>query len=463
MKKIFYISILALVLGACSTLEQEPTTSVSTSTAITSVEDLSYAVNGAYYIATSGGQMSPAAEMAVYADVIGPDSDVKNGSGQYCQKLHERSVTAKDSYDTYYYLYKAIANVNKALEAAEAIEDPAKAPLIAELYGMRALFHFQLATFYAPIPTSGSNNKLGIVLSTEVYDISERKARASLDETYDQIVKDFTTCINDPSVKTGVNDGHINKWAALALRARAYLYWGKNAEALADAKNVIDNSPYTLYTTENYVKSWSVQDGCDEMIMQYIQNDEYNAQRYNPGYYTHPDGYTEYLVTTEFFNFMQENKNDIRSKMVAFRETENGKGVNGYYPMKYVGKAGSSVPLYANNIKVCRLSEMYLIAAEAAFKTSGATAAVGFLNTLRKNRIIGYTDATTTDIDDIINERRKELFAEGHVAFDYWRNGKTFKCGPATYEPANNKNVLPIPQDEIDVCGSDLLQQNPGY
>lgn len=79
------------------------------------------------------------------------------------------------------------------------------------------------------------------------------------------------------------------------------------------------------------------------------------------------------------------------------------------------------------------------------------------------DRITGYTPATTTDMDYIINERRKELFAEGHVAFDYWRNGKTFKCGPATFGPTDNKNVLPIPQDEIDVCGSDVLQQNPGY
>jgi len=463
MKKLLYISIAAVALAACSTLNQEPSTAVSTSTAITSVDDLAYAVNGAYYIATYGDAMSPAAEMAVYADVIGPDSDVKNGSGQYCQKFHERGITAKDSYAAYYYLYKGIANVNKALEAAEALDDDAKAPYIAELYGMRGLFHFLLATYYAPIPTSGSSNKLGIVLSTKVYDITYKAGRATLDETYQQIVDDFTKCINDPAVVTDVYDGHVNKWAALALRARAYLYWGKNAEALADAKNVIDKSPYTLYTIANYVASWSTQNGASEMLMQFIQDDNYNAQRYNPGYYTHPDGYSEYLVTDDFFIFMKGNLNDVRSNMVAYRPTENGKGVSGNYPMKYPGKTGASVPLYNNNIKVCRLSEMYLIAAEAALKTSGAAAALPYLNTLRQNRIDGYANATTTSIDDIINERRKELFAEGQIAFDYWRNGKSFNCGPATYAATNDLNVLPIPQDEIDICGSDLLKQNPGY
>ncbi len=448
-----------LALNACDTLNQEPSTSVSTSTAITSVDDLAYAVNGAYYRATYGDQMSLASELAIYADELGPDSDVNKGSGQYAQKIHERSITSLDSYNPYYYIYKAIANVNKAIEAGEAMDDPDAAPYIAELYGMRGLFHFHLATLYAPIPTSGSSNKLGIVLSTEVYDLDHVAPRASLEETYAQIVKDLTTCI-DSGLNKERNDGHVNYWAALAIRARVNLYWGKYADALKDAKAVIESSPYKLFTIENYQAAWSIDDA-DEMILEYVQDDNYNAQRYNPGYYTHPDGYTEYLVTDDFYNFMQANPNDIRSKMVALRKTETGKGVDGYYPMKYPGKTGSSVPLYNNNIKVVRLSEMYLIAAEASLKTSGAAAAVPYLNTLRKNRITGYNDATTTDIDDILNERRKELFAEGQIAFDFWRNGKTIKSGIGTYGPTDNHNVLPIPKDEIDICG-EVLQQNPG-
>ena len=461
MKKIFYSILAVAAFCACQGLDQEPSTSVSTSTAIQSVEDLAFAVNGAYYRATYGDQLTMASELAIYADELGPDSNVEKGSGQLAERIHNRTVTSNDSFNAYAFLYRALANINKALEVAQTLEDQeAAAPYIAEMYGMRGLFHFHLATFFAPIPTSGSSNKLGIVLSTEVYPLDHKAPRASLDETYQQIVDDLTTCINSGFNKD-VYDGHVNYWAALALRARAYLYWGKNDLALADARTVINQSPYKLLTPENYVASWAV-DNADETIMEYIQNDDWNAQRYNPGYYTHPDGYTEYLVTEAFYNFMQQNPNDIRSKMVAWRVTENGKGTNGYYPMKYPGKTGSSVPLYANSIKVIRLAEVYLIAAEAAFKTGGAAAAVPYLNTLRKNRITGYTDATTTDIDDIISERRKELFAEGQIAFDYWRNGKTIVSGAFTCPPTDNRNVLPIPKEELDVCG-DILQQNPGY
>lgn len=462
MKKIISFTIIAAtLLWACQPLDQEPSTSLSAETAIQTVEDLSYAVNGAYYNATIGDQFTLASELAIYADELGPDSFVDKGSGQYAQKIHERSITPLDSWNAYGYLYRAIANINKAIDKAQVIEDQeGAAPYLAELVGMRGLFHFHLATFFAPIPTSGSSNKMGIVLSTEVYPLDYKGARATLDETYQQIIADLTTYINSGYNK-GVMNGHLNHWAALAIRARAYLYWGKYSEALADAKNVIENSPYKLYTRDNYTKVWETDSG-DEIILQYAQDDDYNAQRYAPGYYTHPDGYTEYLVPDEFVQFMQSNPDDIRSQMVAYRTTVSGKGNNGWYPMKYPGKKDSNVPQYSHSIKVVRLSEMYLIAAEAALKTSGAAAAVPYLNTLRKNRIENYTDAETTDIDDILNERRKELFSEGQIAFDFWRNGKDVVSGPVTYKPDDYRNVLPIPKDELDICG-DVLVQNPGY
>lgn len=464
MKKIIYILTIGVAaLWSCSALDQEPATSVSTTTAITSVADVEYAVNGAYYLATGSDQMTLFGELSIYADELGPDSEVLQGSGQYAQKIHERSITSVDSYNPYYYLYKAIANINKTIEVAKTFEEQEEvAPYIAELYGLRGLLHFHLATLYAPIPTSGSSNTMGIVLSTEVYGLDYIGERSSLDETYQQIVNDFTAAMNSGITKE-VTDGHVNYWAALALRARAYLYWGKYAEALADAKAVISGSPYTLYTIDNYTSQWS-SDNPSEMIMEYVTTDTENAQRYAPGYYTSPDGYNEYGVPEAFIEFLNENPNDVRSKMAGWREPTSGSGTAGYYPLKYPGKTGAATPTYNNNIKVCRLSEMYLIAAEAALKTvtdNGATAA-GFLNTLRKNRITGYQDVTTTDIDDILNERRKELFAEGQIAFDLWRNGKTISTGARTFEPGNTYNVLPIPKDEIDVSAG-KLKQNPGY
>ena len=63
-----------IMAAACEALDQAPSTSVTTDTAITSVEDLANAVNGAYYVATYGTTLTVASEMSIYADLVGPDS-----------------------------------------------------------------------------------------------------------------------------------------------------------------------------------------------------------------------------------------------------------------------------------------------------------------------------------------------------------------------------------------------------
>lgn len=462
MKKSIYMLACLIMAAACEALDQAPSTSVTTDTAITSVEDLANAVNGAYYVATYGTTLTVASEMSIYADLVGPDSYQPASSGQNASRLAGFSMTANDTYNAYYYLYAAIASVNSALEKAALLEDQeAAAPYVAELYAMRGLFHFHLATYFAPMPTSGSENQLGLVLADKVFDIDYIGKRASLQDTYDFIIGDFTKAV-ETGLNKSRNTGHLNYWAALALRARANLYAGNYAAALNDAEEVLEASPYKLYTVDNYTKVWS-QEGADEMIMEYLQTDTYNAQRYAPGYYTSPRGYSEYGVSPEFYAWMQSTPDDIRSQMVADCTVAPGGDPDyntGYYPLKYPGNAGASVPAYVNNIKVIRLSEMLMIAAEAAL-AQGQDASP-YVNTLRRNRITGYVDVSSVTLDDILDERRKEFFAEGQIAFDLWRNRRTVVNGSLSTGPRDYRTVLPLPKEEIDLSKG-LLEQNPGY
>ena len=462
MKSFRYIIPVALLLAACEALDQEPSTSVTTDTAITSVEDLANAVNGAYYVATYGTLLTVASEMSIYADLVGPDSYQPASSGQSATRLAQFSMTPADTYNIYFYLYAAIASVNNALEKAQQLEDQeAAAPYVAELYAMRGLFHFHLATYFAPLPTSGSANKMGLVLSDKVFEINYIGQRASLSDTYAFIISDFTKAI-DSGLNQERNAGHLNYWAALALRARANLYNGDWDAALEDAEEVIENSPYSLYTIDNYTKVWSVT-GTDEMLMEYLQTDTYNAQRYAPGYYTSPRGYSEYGVSPEFYAWLTQNPADVRSQMVAALTEAPGGDPDyntGYYPLKYPGNAGASVPAYVNNIKVVRLAEVYLVAAEAALKTGGDAAQ--YVNALRRNRIAGYEDVASVTLTDILDERRKELFAEGQIAFDFWRNGMTVYGNAMTIAADDYRTVLPLPEEEVDLAKGKLVQ-NPGY
>lgn len=460
MKKIKYILPVAVIMAGCDALDQDPSTSVTVDTAITSVEDLSNAVNGAYYVATYGTTMTVASELSIYADLVGPDSYQPASSGQNASRLAQYALTPADTYNAYYYLYAALASVNNALEKAALLEDQeAVAPYVAELYAMRGLFHFHLATIFAPVPTSGSANDMGIVLADKVFDINYIGERATLGETYGMIIDDLTRSIGS-GLNKGRNTGHMNYWAALALRARANLYLGDYSAALADARQVIAESPYSLYTTENYTKVWS-QEGADEVMMEYLQTDVYNAQRYAPGYYTSPLGYSEYGVSPEFYAWLQQDPRDVRSQMVADFTIAPDPDYNpGFYPLKYPGNAGASVRTYTNNIKVMRLSEVYLIAAESAF-FEGEDAAQ-YINALRANRISGYVPVDEVVMDDIIDERRKELFAEGQVALDYWRTGRTVVNGSFAIGPEDYRTVLPLPVEEVDLSGG-RLKQNPGY
>ena len=131
----------------------------------------------------------------------------------------------------------------------------------------------------------------------------------------------------------------------------------------------------------------------------------------------------------------------------------------------------------AVNIKIIRLSEIYLIAAEAALHSSkaGADVAAGYLNEIRKRapQLALATAATITD-DMILDERSKELFAEGQRFFDMMRMNKTiefnddFQSVPVSHREKTidrtfGKIVLPISQDEINANPALKEQQNEGY
>ena len=95
---------------------------------------------------------------------------------------------------------------------------------------------------------------------------------------------------------------------------------------------------------------------------------------------------------------------------------------------KYLGSTefdGDGKETYtAVNIKLIRLSEIYLIAAEAALHKNAPdkTLAADYLNEIRK-RSPNLVAATAATIDDlmILNERSKELFGAGHSFFDMTR------------------------------------------
>lgn len=142
-----------------------------------------------------------------------------------------------------------------------------------------------------------------------------------------------------------------------------------------------------------------------------------------------------------------------------------------------------------NRPKPFRLSELYLIAAEACATDGPAkneTKANDYINTLRSKRIANYTSVSmsgNTLVQAIREERAKELIGEGFRLSDLrrWNTGFTrdagfdaiglsyitpFVKGNTTgviYNSTDRRFVWPIPQFEFTVNPNIDGQQNPGY
>ena len=456
MKKIYLAFGLfaGMTLTSCN-LDTLPSTSLGEEIAITSESDLQNAVNGIGYL-LSEDRMTYGADFGIYADLLTNEFKIVDDYGQ-SSGIARYTITKHDELagNAYYYYYKAIANCNKALALSANMEatDEVK-NLQGQLYAWRGLLHFDLARIFAHIPTAAADVNAansGIVLSTEVYAPDYKGSRATLKETYDLIISDLTKAMELMGEGSDNGTGFHNYFSALALRARANLYAGNYAAALADAKKVIEDGGYELYNQSNYDKVWA-QEGTSESIFELLITANYNPQRNSLGYYCDANGYGEILT------YLKAHPEDVRSKAI---KEQTVKGVDGthFFPAKYPGRDG----IYVNNPKIIRLSEVYLIAAEAELKANNnGAAAAEYINAIEENRVNGYEDVATVTLDDVLFEYKKELFAENQIAFAYWRNNKsvTNQVGKEI-SSKDDKAIWPIPQREIDY--DPTLVQNPGY
>jgi hypothetical protein len=93
--------------------------------------------------------------------------------------------------------------------------------------------------------------------------------------------------------------------------------------------------------------------------------------------------------------------------------------------------------------------------------------AIARLNDLRSERGASTLDASnynqTSAMDEILDERRRELVAEGHRFFDLKRLGRDIRKVQGREDiPFRDIRILDdLPEDQLAV--NDSLQQNPGY
>ena len=305
--------------------------------------------------------------------------------------------------------------------------------------------------------------------------------------------------------------GRVDQGAAWALLARVYLnakvYTGteKNSDAITYAKKVIA-AGYSLHT--NYAELFMADNdkrknefmfaiNCDGLHTQAYGNttffvhcaagDDHNEFGVAGGWYGYrstqglADKFTDLTGGTDKRAMFTTSSFGTSAAQIAISTVDNF--TNGLHVNKYKNIRSDAGPVSDPDrnfsdidFPVFRLSEMYLIYAEAVLRggTGGdAATALTYINNIRE-RAYGNTSgniaATNLTLNFLLDERARELYWEGHRRTDLIRYGLLttgtylwpWKGAVATGTSVDDKyNIFPIPSSNR--TSNPNLSQNTGY
>ena len=495
MKKIYKLLALSLLLIATTSCGDEwlntvPSDSVPADDAITTYKAASVALTGVYdgLQGASNRVSYYGARMFYYGDVRADDMQARD-QGMRTSATYEMRYVEDNAPNMWNVPYNVIRRANKLIEAIEEdkIADATEvqlAQLEAEALVIRALVHFDLVRLYGNPYTMDGGASLGVPIVTIPLPMDALPERSTVADVYTQVLKDLNDAIASNGLSDKENYGYVNTWFAKGLLAKVNLYKGDNVAALKHAEDVIEKSPYQLWTNEEYVDGWNTSDkGRKEMLFEIVNasSDDW-TDREGIAYLMHEDGYADMIATQSFLDLIESDPLDVRNKILIPAVKDEGL-IKKFGDAKiFVNKfpADVSGDMRLNSLPVMRLSEVYLIAAEAAAKQPNAIKAAKYLNEIvsRANPDANRVSPADATVERVLLERRKELIGEGERFFDAMRNNVTIVRytdiddrgfhyplleESQKFDRTYFRTILPIPLSEINVNPNIKDQQNPGY
>ncbi len=474
--KIMSISLVLSLGAACDAIDLQPTHVQDVKDAFKSMNDVDTHLNGVYsyfrgYYATFG----------TLGDIMSDDLAETPESLGGLRSVSDWNYVANDGtvFTAWSIPYQIINDANLVLGNVDRFDETADgqaARIKGQALAIRALAHFELLKYFA-IEYERNSTALGVPLKL-TFDPRATPSRNTVEEVYDQIYDDLTEAKAllsgplDESINSADSRNKIDEIGVDAIMARVALYAKDYATAIDAASSVIDESDLALAEPNEFASIWSKDRVANEVIW---------SVAYLPGQgqvaanvFFVPNDRIEFNASLELLG-LYDPATDIRYEAYFSDEieTENIDRAGELIPIKYLGRDASK-PDGVVNFKVFRVAEMYLIRAEAYAYSSQDGNAMDDLNTLRDARISGYVDQNLTGIalkQAIEDERRKELFLEGHRWFDLHRAEKGINRGSDCAAPAtacelpasSHRWVWPIPQAELNGNPGIRDQQNPNY
>lgn len=490
-------AILAASLSSCVNdwLDVAPSDGTDADAALTSSSDLAAVRTGMYKALKGNSNLVDyyGQQFFVYGDVhAGDDYQYNNigGSNRASFYYDMNYQTASEfTSSTWKSPYIVIGRANRIIAAAEggALSDAAEAKATIDQYAaeakvLRALAHFDLVRIYGKPYTEDQGASLGVPLVTGVLESNAKPARSTVAEVYTQVVKDLTEAISSNALATETEPGYVSVWGAKAILSRVYLNMGDYANALSVAEDIIKNSGAALWTRDQYFKAWdaSTPNESEFLFRLNVAGSTDNNDLNGIGNLQQRDGYKEMVATKKFVDMLTSDPKDVRNDMFLPAKAKKEVavyGTNKVFLNKLRGQGGNLRNVTI--VPIIRLSEVYLTAAECAFRNNDKTKAVEYLNDLVKNRTTTVASLATVDnitLDRILIERRKELIGEGQRYFDALRNNetitrytseadkgwhKTLSKEAQSFNRDYFKAIAAIPQAEINANPN--IKQNSGY
>lgn len=479
------VMLFVLILYSCSDfLEQEPGNQTSITELLSTKEGVLAALNGTYTTLEASVREE---RFAVYPDLQGGNikfTPIPTGSNrgnliipfriENLYSFQDQAISG-DFSSFYQQSYSVVNQANLILEFVDNLNDATdseKNQIKAEALSIRAYAHFLLALVYSQNYSFTANaSHLGVVYNRTTLTESgvTFPSRETLDSTYNLIIEDIQQALSlytNQSALDGPIQTYFNQNNTKAILARVYLNKNDWQNAFDTAIDVINTSGVTLTSQENYLSEWenSVVPMTEILLQLSVRRDSGGevggslSQHY--GFQT-PTAYGNYVASNDLLNLYESF--DIRSQLFLEQPlTTNINGelldINYYFTKKF-----QDTPPYP----VIRMSELYLIASEAANNLNRTDDALSFLNEIRARANASLISSATNLLDEIINERRREFAFEGHYFFDLGRNQRSVTRNDGCLailcdlNYPSPKYVLPIPQENINLNSN--LQQNESY
>lgn len=477
-KTTFYIgSLLLLVnLTGCKKdfLEVSPTQQINSKETFSSLAKIQAAMTGIYDLTTFSGYTN---NMILSADVKGNDVLIVSGASNYnrfvAQYQFIETSSNSDVGAWWEYSGKVIANANQFVAniPTAPITDAQKTEFLAEARALRAYTYFWLIRWFAK-PYSVNPDALGVpIVKAPLGPNDPTPGRDKVKDVYAFIIDDLKYAeINLPAKNTNVYRMSIA--AIQGILARVYLNMGNWAEAsryakLARAGKSLSSAAALLTGFNTPTTEWiygiSVRTDDNQGFLAVSSfYDPYNS------------GYSSFRVTDDFFNSFAAN--DERKKQFLVKSSITADPGTGAYRRRgegYLINKFDFTTTTANNQVLMRSAEMYLIEAEAEARLGNEPAAKQALLAIQQRAGVATAVSANTGnalIEEILLERNKELYGEGHKFFDLLRTnkgvnrtGSTVHWKIVNFPSGDNRLVSPIPQSELDANPVLKPQQNPGY